>query len=299
MVIENCVILLPKKYEDRLSFLEEFNDFGFEIIKEHFDSFTHYSTEMQTSLANKLKKIIDIKSNNLTKDYIFNENFDSCIKRYNNNITTYIDHNEPDLKDNKMFNYYKNTFDYKSPNDVINRTIGNGFQHGRFGPLTIKNDRYVFRTAFLNGFYALGAGVSFSRGKGLFIDGSQSSTTFKFWEIPLDAGLGVELPFGPWISLRAIGGGTIVGLYQSRDDYASDEKGKKRVQYGYGPFAEGNVRFNLSRLFPETAFEYFSQSEMTNISINASMRYQNYSRFKDDITISGTSFGLGFGFEFL
>lgn len=104
-------ITFPKKYEDRLSFLEEFNDFGFEIIKEHFDSFTHYSTEMQTSLANKLKKIIDIKSNNLTKDYIFNENFDACIKRYNNNITTYIDHNEPDLKDNKMFNYYKNTFE--------------------------------------------------------------------------------------------------------------------------------------------------------------------------------------------
>lgn len=195
--------------------------------------------------------------------------------------------------------YYKNTFNYKSPNDVINRTIGNGFQNGKFGPLTIKNDRYLFRTAFLNGFYAIGAGVSFSRGKGLFIDGTQSSTTFKFWEIPIDAGLGVELPFGPWISLRALGGGTLVGLYQSRDDFSGDEKGKKRVQYGYGPFAEGNVRFNLSRLFPETAFEYFSQSEMTNISVNASLRYQNYSRFKDDITISGTSFGLGFGFEFL
>lgn len=196
--------------------------------------------------------------------------------------------------------YYKNGFDYTSPNDVINRTISNGFQHGRFGPLLIRNDQYVFKTLVLNGFYAIGAGVTFSRGKGVFSDdNSESSTTFKLWEIPADLGLGIEIPLGPWAKIQGVGGMSGVALYQSRDDYAEGENGKRRLQVGYGPFAEGSLRFNLSRIFPETAYDYFTSSELTNLTINASMRYQNYSNFKEDITISGTSVGLGFGFEFL
>lgn len=196
--------------------------------------------------------------------------------------------------------YFKNGFDYKSPNDVINRTISNGFQHGRFGPLLIRNDRYLFKTLALNGFYSMGAGVTFSRGKGVFTDdNSQSSTTFKLWEIPADLGVGIEIPLGPWAKIQGVGGMSGVGLYQSRDDYAEGEEGKRKLQVGYGPFAEGSLRFNLSRIFPETAYDYFTSSELTNLTINASMRYQNYSGFKDDISITGTSVGLGFGFEFL
>ncbi len=196
--------------------------------------------------------------------------------------------------------YYKNSFDYQSPNDIINRTISNGFQHGRFGPLLVRNDRYVFKTLALNGFYSLGAGATFSRGKGVFADnGSKSSTTFKLWEVPADVGVGVEIPLGPWAKIQGVGGVSGVLLYQSRDDYAEGEDGKRRLQMGYGPFAEGSFRLNLSRIFPETGYEYFSTSELTNLTFNASMRYQNYSNFKDDITISGTSVGIGFGFEFL
>lgn len=196
--------------------------------------------------------------------------------------------------------YYKNNFDYKSPGDIINRTVSNGYQHGRFGPLLIRNDHYIFKTFALNGFYSLGAGMTFSRGKGIFSDdGSQSSTTFKLWEIPVDLGLGIEIPLGPWMKLHGVGGMSGVGLHQTRDDFADTEKGKRKIQLGYGPFAEGSLRLNLSRIFPETGFKYFSESELTNLTINASMRYQNYSGFKEDITISGTSLGIGFGFEFL
>ena len=196
--------------------------------------------------------------------------------------------------------YFKNNFDYKSPNDIINRTIGNGFQNGRFGPLLIRNDNYLFRTMFLNGFYSLGAGATFSRGKGIFADNNATSqTTFKLWEIPADLGFGIEIPLGPWAKVQGVGGYSGVGLYQSRDDYANGESGKRRLQLGHGPFAEGSFRLNLSRIFPETAFDYFASSELTNLTLNASMRYQNYSGFKEDITISGTSIGIGFGFEFL
>lgn len=196
--------------------------------------------------------------------------------------------------------YYKNSFEYESPNDVIDRTISNGFQHGRFGPLLLRNDRYVFKTFALNGFYSLGAGVTFSRGKGVFSDdGSKSSATFKFWEIPLDLGLGIEIPLGPWVKVQGVGGISAVGLYQSRDDYTDGESGKRRLQIGSGQFAEGSVRFNLSRIFPEMGYEYFTSSELSNLTMNTSMRYQNYSNFKDEITISGTSIGIGFGFEFL
>ncbi len=104
-------VTFPKQYKNREKFLEEFKEFGFNIVKEHFDSFTYYSDEIENTLATKLKKIIAIKLSKERDKYILSDTFDSCIKSYNNNITTYIDHNKPDLNDDKMLNYYKNSYE--------------------------------------------------------------------------------------------------------------------------------------------------------------------------------------------
>lgn len=48
---------------------------------------------MEESLASKLRKIIDIKIRNITKDFYQKKSLENCIKLYENNITTYLDYN--------------------------------------------------------------------------------------------------------------------------------------------------------------------------------------------------------------
>ncbi len=250
-----------------------------------------------------------------TKDYVELENLKkSEIKDVNiplgNTLENKSEYEETDYKKyvKEFYNlgeqtvhisYFKNSYNYKSPGDVFNRTIGNGVSTGKHGPLLIHSDQYLFKSRGMNGFYTVGAGFSYHRGKGTFVDGTTSTTTFQLWEIPVDAGVGIELPLLSWFRIYGLGGVSGVTLYQSRDDYADREEGKRRFQFGYGPFAQGSAKFLFSSLFPETAFEYFSQSEITNLSFDFNLRYQNYNGFKEDISITGTSVGVGFGFEFL
>lgn len=118
-------LTFPKKYDDREKFLEEFKDFDFKFFQEHFDSYSYYSVEMENSLATKLKKIIDSKLQNMKKEYFLNDHFDACIERYNNNITTYLEHNKPSVPDNKMLHYYQKSFEFEER--ILNTNFKNDF----------------------------------------------------------------------------------------------------------------------------------------------------------------------------
>lgn len=124
--------------------------------------------------------------------------------------------------------FIKNDYDYQSNNDVINRTISSGPKSVKGGALYVRHDNYIFKTDFLNGHWAVGAGVGFNSGKGIFIDGTRSDTTFKLWEIPIDAGLGLEIPFGHWLKLSGTAGPSAMGLVQNRSDFQRGEKRKKK-----------------------------------------------------------------------
>lgn len=118
-------LTFPKKYDDREKFLEEFKDFDFKLFQEHFDCYSYYSVEMENSLATKLKKIIDSKVQKIRANDFFNPNFDACIEKYNNNITSYLEHNKPSVPDTKMLNYYQKSFEFEER--VLNTNFKNDF----------------------------------------------------------------------------------------------------------------------------------------------------------------------------
>lgn len=195
--------------------------------------------------------------------------------------------------------FIKNDFDYQSNNDVINRTIGSGSKSVKGGSLYFRHDNYMFKTNFLNAHWAIGGGLGFNSGKGIFIDGTRSDTIFKLWELPVDLGLGLEIPIGHWFKISGTGGPSVLGLIQNRSDFQRGEKGKRKIQYSPGYFANAQFKVNLAGFSDKTAYELFSESEITNLFLNLEIRHQNYENFQDEITVSGTSFGVGFTFEYL
>jgi hypothetical protein len=195
--------------------------------------------------------------------------------------------------------FIKNGYSYESKNDIINRTIGEGYKHIKGGTLHIRSDQYFFRRDYVNTFWSIGAGVGYNSGRALFITGERSDTTFRLWEIPIDAGLGLEVPLYHWFKIAGTAGPSVTALYQNRNDYQRGEKGKNKIQVSYGEFASLQFKFNLTGMSNSLAYDLFSESKITNLLMNLEMRYHNYQNFQDEIKVSGASFGLGFTFEYL
>jgi hypothetical protein len=195
--------------------------------------------------------------------------------------------------------FIKNDFNYESANDIINKTISEGYKHVKGGALYIRSDQYFYRKDFLNTFWSLGGGLGYNSGRGLFVTGERSDTTFKLWEIPVDLGLGLEVPVYHWFKVSAAAGPSVTALYQNRNDLLVGEKGRNKMQVSYGQFANAQFKINLSGFSSETAYTLFTESRITNLYMNLEARYQNYRNFQDEIKISGTSFGIGFTFEYL
>ncbi len=195
--------------------------------------------------------------------------------------------------------FIKNDFKYQSTNDIINKTIGSGYKSLKGGALLFRHDDYFLRTKFINTYWSLGAGVSFSTGRGIFINGQRSDTTFNFWEVPIDLGAGVEVPLYNWFKVAGTGGASVLGLVQNRSDFVRGEAGKRKVQVSPGYFLNGQLKINLTGFSDDTAYELFTSSQITNLSLNLEARMHSYKNFQDKISITGSSFGIGFTFEYL
>ncbi len=195
--------------------------------------------------------------------------------------------------------FIKNGFNYASENDIINRTISDGPKHVKGGALYLHSDQYFFKSAVLNVYLNIGGGVGYNSGHGLFVTGDRSETTFRLWEIPLDLGLGVEIPIYHWFKIAGAAGPSVEALYQNRNDFQSGEKGRNKTQVSYGQYADLQFKINLTGFNSNYAYDLFAESKITNLSMNLEARYQNYQNFQDQIKISGTSFGIGFTFEYL
>ena len=195
--------------------------------------------------------------------------------------------------------FIKDDFSYGSTNDIINKTISEGHKHIKGGTLHIRGDYYINRTFLLNTFWGVGAGIGYNSGLGIFVNGERSNTLFKFWEVPIDFSLGLEIPLTSWFKISGAGGPSVMTLFQNRDDLLSGEKGKNKSQISYGEFANAQFKINIGGLSDQTAYDLFTSSRITNLFLNLEARYQNYQNFQDNIKISGTSFGIGFTFEYL
>lgn len=195
--------------------------------------------------------------------------------------------------------FINNGYDYTSKNDIINQTLDTGFHSGKGGYLLVRNDSYITKARFLNTHWSLGTGIGFSTGKGVFIDGTRSDATINFWEVPLELGLGIEIPISSWFKLVGTGGGGALGVVQSRSDYKKGDKGKRKYQVSPGYFGSAQFKINLTGFSTNWAYDIFTSSDITNIFLNLELRHQSYENFKDDISIAGTSIGAGFTFEYL
>jgi hypothetical protein len=195
--------------------------------------------------------------------------------------------------------FIKNGYTYESTNDIINRTIGMGYKSIKGGALHIRNDSYLYRSFLLNVHWSLGGSVGFNSGRGIFIDGTQSDATFSLWEFPIDAGLGIEIPIAHWFKIAGTAGPSVLTLLQNRSDLERGETGKRKFQFSPGYFASAQFKINLLGFSDSGAYNLFATSEITNLFMNLEVRQESYSKFADPIKVSGTSFGIGFTFEYL
>lgn len=201
---------------------------------------------------------------------------------------------------NMNLTFIKNDFDYQSTDDIINRTIGDGTKSIKGGALHIRNDLYLVKRDLMNLYWSVGSGVSYSQGRGIFkANGQRSDTIFKLWEVPLEVGLGGEVAIANWFKIAGTAGPSALAILQNRSDYQRGEKGKRKYQFSPGYFANAQFKVNLSGFSDETAYELFTSSEITNLYMNLEIRHQSYENFQDPISVSGTSFGVGFTFEYL
>lgn len=202
-------------------------------------------------------------------------------------------------KSSLAFEFVQNNFDYVDTRGVYERTF-NSDSGAKGGSLHITRDSFLYK-GYINLGYGGGIGVGYSTGKGIFAeDGTVSNTSFNLYSLPLDLRLLIEIPVGHFMKLSFAGGPSAMGLIQNRSDRDSGDKDKEKKQVGFGYAAEGKVKFNLSYMSTDTGFEYYTSHEVSFMSIDLIMRTQSYSGFGDeDIEISGTSYGLGFTFEFL
>ncbi len=195
--------------------------------------------------------------------------------------------------------YIRDSFNYHSPNDVISRTISSGYKHVQSGFLLLRSDRYIYNNGYITFHWALGGGLAYNYGRGIFADGERSDAGISLWEVPIDLGLGLSLSAGKYIKLTGTAGPSALALIQNRNDLKYSEKGKKRFQTGAGAFASAQIKINLYSFASDSSYELFTNNQITSSYLNIEARYHSYSKYLEDIKISGTSIGAGFTFEFL
>jgi len=197
------------------------------------------------------------------------------------------------------FTYYRDTFDYGDSRGSFKRTYDDGFQSVRAGILQIGYDEFIYKGPVdlsLGG----NVGIGHSRGRGSFAGGETSDTTFQLWSIPVDFIVALDIPLYYYAKFGVYVGPSLMGLMQTRNDKNHSESKKTRNQFSYGYVAGARFRLGLSEIFPASMFGFFSNYNISNVYINIEMQTRNYSHFLDkDISIEGSSIGLGFSFEYL
>lgn len=201
------------------------------------------------------------------------------------------------------FYYIRDEYDVGDTSGVYERTYGENVpQAMRGGSLHVSFERYWIHSSVFIG-WAMNFGVGLSQGKGNFTSGGvtaeQSNTKFSLWTLPADIGLVFELPLGSWLKVGVSGGPSVMGLYQHRDDKENKEGGKHLRQVSYGYYGRANLKISLSHFMPQLSVRNFRAYTMTKTYLTLEARVQNYENFQDDVSISGSSFGLGFTFEYL
>jgi hypothetical protein len=197
------------------------------------------------------------------------------------------------------FGFHMDTYDWEDTRGRFQRTFEDSTGSIRPGSLLLGFQRYLFHS-YINGTIGFNTGFGFSKGKAIFTTGEVSDTTLTLWQFPVELGLGLEIPLSSYFKLFAEGGPMGLALLQNRDDRESGEKGKNVRQFGYGYFAKAKFGISLSRFLSQYGHNLYSNYQITDSYLNFEIKMIDISNFKEEsISVSGTSFGLGFSFEYL
>lgn len=197
------------------------------------------------------------------------------------------------------FSYLPDNYDVKDDKGTYSKIFeADSADSVKGGFLLLNWDYYLTRRLF-SPFVGAGAGFGFSTGKGRFVNGEKSLAKFNLWMVPIDLHLGLEMGVSKYINLSLMGGPSGMGLWQDRNDREQGDPKKTRRQFGYGYFATAKLSFNLSQIFTNMGFEIYKVSDISNLGLDFIARTHNYSNFADNVELSGTSFGIGFSFEYL
>jgi hypothetical protein len=197
------------------------------------------------------------------------------------------------------FFYVKDDYDVVDETGVFQRTFEDSTGSVRGGNLMFSMMKYWYRGR-IQVAGAINFGFGYSEGRGIFETSRETSeTTFSLWALPLDAALSFEIPVGRFFNLALSGGPSALGLYQLRDDREQGDAQKRKRQVSWGYHAMGKVKISISNLLKSSSKELYSEYDVTNFYLDLILRYQNFENFQDNITISGTSVGIGFTFDYL
>lgn len=196
--------------------------------------------------------------------------------------------------------YIRDSFEYQDSRGVFNRIFEDSDSAGIYGILMMNWSSYFYKTRFVQPYWLINAGFGFNRGNASFVDGEESDAVFSLWTLPLDFGLGLEVPLGNWAKFGAAAGPSGMGLIQNRSDVDSSEGAKSRRQGSYGYFYELHFKLNLARIFTSSGYELFVNQNVSSYYLTLKMRAHEYEKFRqEDFSVSGKSLGVGLTFEFL
>ncbi len=198
------------------------------------------------------------------------------------------------------FVYFKDSYVYDDPSNNFVRTFETSTDSIKGGVLQLQFQKIITK-GWLSFAWGINAGVGYNNGRGLFLDGEQteSETKFTLWTLPLDFSLALSLPITSWVKLSVYGGPSAMGLIQNRDDRDQKDPKKQRRQVSYGHFYGAKFHFSLTNIFKKTALHLYDQFDVTQYFVTFDARVHEYQNFQDVLAISGTSFGVGFTFEYL
>ncbi|MGI4991468.1 hypothetical protein ACRXCV_02505 [Halobacteriovorax sp. GFR7] len=200
------------------------------------------------------------------------------------------------------FTYIYDTYDYSDSTGTFESIFQNDNSEAdsiQAGYLTF-NYRNYFQRNIVSTFFQGNLGLSFNSGKGKFGGGTISRTTFNLWLFPIDLNLGAKLNLGKKISITAQGGPVIAPIWQNRDDREQGDDDKDIRQVGYGYNASASIDFSIYNIFPNFGMDLKKFSDISEMSISLMAKTMDISGFKrEDFSVSGVSFGIGFNFEYL
>ncbi len=204
---------------------------------------------------------------------------------------------EDSASESLSFSIFKDDYSYSDPTMMFEETFRDGDKSSMPFLLLLQFDYPMFNSWVDAGFSA-NFGLGYSSGRGVFSgDASESETRMNLWTLPMEVGAFVEFDL-KYIIFSISAGPSILGVIQNRSDFDHEDEGKNIRQVGYGYYGMGQIKFNLNRIFKKNAFDLFSSYQATRLTMNLEVRHVDYGNFKDDIQISGDSFGLGFSFDF-